>query len=79
MGQTVVRRFVGERAIDVQWKSMSNGFDVHRAHRGGHQIHWTSISIGHQLRVHRQIVTQLILVPDFKGSLSLGHTVRCFK
>ena len=26
--------------------------------RGGHQIHWTSISIGHQLRVHRQIVAQ---------------------
>ncbi len=24
--------------------------------RGGHQIHWTSISIGHQLRVHLQIV-----------------------
>ena len=36
--KTVGRRFVGERASDVQWKSMSNGFDV------------TSISFGHQLR-----------------------------
>ena len=23
-----MQRFVGERAIDVQWKSMSNGFDI---------------------------------------------------
>ncbi len=35
---------------------MSNGFDVHREQRGGDQANWPPISIGHQLRVHRQIV-----------------------
>ena len=39
---SVVRRFGGEPQL------MYNG--------NRHQIHWTSISIGHQLRVHRQIV-----------------------
>ena len=42
---SVVQRFGGEPQL------MSNGFDVH------HQIHWHAlISIGHQLRVHRQNV-----------------------
>ncbi len=45
--KTVVRRFVSERAIDVQTKSISNGFDdIH--------FHWTSIA------VHLEIVAQLI-------------------
>ncbi len=50
-----MQRFVGERAIDVQWKSMhANGFD------DGHQIHWTSIV------VHLQIVAQLILLVSYQ-------------
>ncbi len=31
-----MRRFVGERAIDVQWKSMSNGFHVFDADKSSH-------------------------------------------
>ena len=50
--KTVVRRFVAERAIDVQWKSMSNGFDVIKPL--DIDFHWTSIA------VHLQIVAQLI-------------------
>ncbi len=46
-----MQRFEGELAIDVRWKSMSNGFDVHLA---ALDFHRTSIA------VHLQIVAQLM-------------------
>ena len=41
------------RGVSMRTLQMSDG---NGPQRGGYQIHWTSISIGHQLRVHLQIV-----------------------